>query len=308
MFGRFLTRNPGLKIGALAVSLILWFHIATERDGYERVLEVPLVIEGVRGGHVVAVEVPTTAQVLFRGKGKPLLFLSWRSVAVIADAADIQTRGTRTLRLENVRYPESADLQAVEVLGPDRITIEIDREITVDLPIVPLLDIREAPGHTLVGRAVALPGSVSVTGPESLVSRLTAVPTDTVRMRRARRPVDLEVLLQQPAGFNVRLGQVTVRVTQDIQQLGERAFTAVPVVLRGAPTRGRFLAQPRTVQVTVTGGRRVLESLAEDAISLFVDLGGRVPDALTPLDPVATLPEGVTLIRIEPPRIRVTEY
>ena len=308
MLGRFLTHNPGLKLGALAVSLLLWFHIATEKDGYQRFLDVPLVIEGIRPDYVIAEEVPTTVRVIFQGKGKPLLSLDWRDVSVIVDASDIQTRGTRSIRLENVRYPESTDLVAVQIIEPELITIEIDRLVTMALPIRPMLMVDEAPGHTVVGAATVEPESVFVSGPESQVRQLQAIATDTLEFRRARRPVDQEIGLQAPDLFNTSLEQTTVRVRMDVQQIGERSFPEIPVVLERTPPSGRYLAQPRTAQVTVSGGVKVLEALLADQIRVVLDLENRPPDALVPLDPTIQLPPGVTLVRLEPPRFRVTEY
>lgn len=308
MNGSIFTRNLGLKLGALAVALLLWFHIATEKSGYERTLEVPLVVEGVRSGYVVAEEVPTSALVRFRGRGKRLLSLPWREVFVLVDASDIRSMGTRTLGIENVRYQESADLQALEVVRPEHITIEVDRLATVRLPVAPVLNIDVAAGHTQVGAVSVIPDSVTLAGPESRLRRLVQVETDTLRMRRVRRPFDREVRLKLPDIYNIRLEEQIVRVRVDIQQIGERTFTGVPVQLEGTARRGRYLAQPRTAQVTISGGVKVLESLQDDQIRLVIDLAGRTPDGLTPLEPHVELPDGVTLIRLEPPRFRVTEY
>ncbi len=308
MKSRLLTHNPGLKVGAMAVALLLWFHITTERSGYERTLGVPLVVDGVRAGYVIAEEVPSTAQVRFRGRGKRLLSLPWRDVFLLVDAEGIRSRGTRTLGIENVRYQESSDLQVVEIVNPERITIEVDRLASARLPVSAVMEIEVAAGHTQVGEIRVVPDSVTVSGPESKVLRLTAVYTDTVRVRRLRRPLDREVLLRLPDIHNIRMEGRTVRVGVDIQQIGERTFPGVAVELIGTTRQGHYLAQPRAAQVTVSGGVRVIEALVPEQIRLLIDLGGQAPDGLTPLQPRVELPEGITLIRIDPPQFRVTEY
>ena len=315
-----LTHNAGLKLGALAVAMLLWFHIATEKDAYERVFEVPLIVEGIPGGQIIAEEVPTTALVRFRGQGKQLLFLPWRDVYVSVDASAIRSRGTRSLRLENVRYQESSALEAVEVVSPDQVTIEVDRRATVRLPIRPNLDVQVAPGHIQVGMARVQPDSVTVSGPESRIRRLTHIETDTLQVQRSRRLVDREVRIVRPDIHNLRLEVEVARITLDVQLLGQRTFEGVAVELEGMSGGGRYLAQPRTARVTVSGGVRVLEGLTDEVIRLvinlaarFVDillhrLAGRTPDGLTPYDPLVELPEGITLFRVDPPQFRVTEY
>jgi len=308
MSSRIFTHNTGLKLGALAVAFLLWFHIATEKGGYERTFEVPLVVDGVRPGYLIAEEYPSTAQVRFRGSGKRLLSLPWRDVFVLVDASDIRSRGTRTLGIENVRYQESSDLQVLEIVSPERITIEVDRLVSVRLPVSVVMNIEVAAGHAQVGQYRVEPDSVTVSGPESQVRRLTAVFTDTVRVRRLRRPLDREVLLHLPDIYNIQVEGQTARVGVDIQQIGERTFPGVPVELIGTARQGRYLAQPRTAQVTVSGGVRVVEALEVDQIRLVIDLGGATPDGLTPLEARVELPEGITLIRMDPPQFRVTEY
>jgi YbbR domain-containing protein len=303
-----LTHNPGLKLGALAVAMLLWFHIATEKDAYERVYAVPLIVEGLPGGQIIAEEVPTTALVRFRGHGKQLLFLPWRDVYVSVDASAIRSRGTRPLRLENVRYQESSDLEAVEVVSPDQVTIEVDRLATVRLPIRPNLEVQVAPGHIQVGMARVQPDSVTLSGPESRIRRLTHIETDTLRIQRSRRPVDREVLILKPDIHNLSLEAEVARITLDVQLIGQRTFEGVSVELEGMRGGGRYLAQPRTARVTVSGGVRVLEGLTDDMIRLVINLAGRTPDGLTPYDPVVEFPEGVTLFQVDPPQFRVTEY
>jgi hypothetical protein len=152
------------------------------------------------------------------------------------------------------------------------------------------------------------PDSVTVSGPESRIRRLTHIETDTLRVQRSRRPLDREVLIQRPDIHNLLLEAEVARVTVDVQLLGQRTFSGVAVELVGMSGGGRFLAQPRTAQVTVSGGVRVLESLAEDTVRLLINLAGQTPDGLTPYDPIVELPEGVTLFQVDPPQFRVTEY
>jgi len=181
-----ITENMGLKVGALAVALLLWFHIATEKDTYDRILEVPIQVEGVPSDLIVSAELPLTAHVRFHGRGKNLLILPWRDVQVVVDASDILTRGTRPrrLNLSNVRYPEGPDLTVVEILEPDQITIETDRFVSMRLPVVARIDIQVAGGHTFVGTVEVVPDSVTVSGPGSFLRDLVFLETDTLRSRR----------------------------------------------------------------------------------------------------------------------------
>lgn len=306
-----ITENMGLKVGALAVALLLWFHIATEKDTYDRILEVPIQVEGVPSDLIISAELPLTVQVRFHGRGKNLLTLPWRDVRVVVDASDILVRGTRSrhLNLSNVRYPESPDLTVVEILEPDQITIETDRFVSMRLPVMARMDIQVAGGHTFVGTVEVVPDSVTVSGPRSFLRDLIFVETDTLRSkRRARERIDQEVAIRNLSIYNLSMEPSQVRLVQDVQPLGERTFTEVAVRFDGRGNIDRYLAQPQNARVTVSGGVRLLEKLTEEDIRLILNLNLFRPDVQTPLTPRVELPEGVSLLILDPQQFRVTEY
>jgi hypothetical protein len=296
-----ITRDLGLRAVAILSALLLWFHLATERDGFERVMAVPLTLSGVPADQVVVDPVPAQVQVRFRGNGKQLLLLTWRHKAVVVDVSGVRTRRTLTLDLSQVRYPEGRELAAVEIVAPLEITVELDRASTVVRTVGPVLELGTAAGYTRVGPTAALPGSVAVSGPRSRIERLTIIWTDTLRLDRVRTPVEQEVPLQLP-------GLRSVRIVQDIQPIVEQSFAEIPVRLLGTGGRNRYLAQPRTARVTVSGGSHLIEALTGDQVRLFIDVRSEAADGLTPLVPRVELPTGITLLKVEPSTFRVTEY
>ncbi len=303
-----LTTNTGLKIGSLTVALLLWFHIATEKDSYERTVEIPLQVVGIAEGYVIADEIPATWPVRFRGNGKRLLTLPLRDLAVRVDASDIRSRGSLTLGVENVIYPEALDLEVLEVLPPDQILIRVDRLEQVRLPVKTPAEIQAASGYTRVGEIVAIPDSVTLSGPARDLGRLASVEIDTLRLRRVRDPVDIEVPVLIPLIYNITVEPAIVRIIQDIQELGERIFEDIPITFIGTDRPERFLAEPRSASVTVQGGTRLLETLTREDIRLLLDMRQIFPDGLTLVEPRIELPRGITLKLLEPPFFRVTEY
>jgi hypothetical protein len=303
-----ITRDLGLRAVAILSALLLWFHLATERDGYERVMAVPLILAGIPEDQVVVEPVPDQVQVRFRGNGKQLLLLTWRHKAVVVDVSGVRTRRTLSLDLSQVRYPEGRELEAVEIVTPGEITVELDRAGTLLLPVGPVLELGTTAGYTRVGPTAALPGSVAVSGPRSRIGHLGVVWTDTLRLDRVRTPVEQEVALQVPDIYNVTLEPRSVRIIQDIQPIVEQSFAEIPVRLLGTGGRNRYLAQPRTARITVSGGVHLIENLTEDQVRLFIDVRSEAADGLTPLVPRVELPSGITLLKVEPSTFRVTEY
>ncbi len=303
-----LKTNTGLKIGSLTVALLLWFHIATEKDSYERTVEIPLQVVGIAEGSVIADEIPATWPVRFRGSGKRLLILPWRDLAVRVDASDIRSRGSLTLGIDNVIYPEALDLEVLEVLPPEQILIRLDRLEQVRLPVITPVEIQMAPGYTRVGEVRAVPDSVTITGPARDIGRLSWVETDTLKIRRVREPIDVEMPVLITSIYNITVEPAVVRIVYDIQDLGERVFENIPITFIGTDRPERFLAEPRSASVTVQGGTGLLEALNREDIELLLDMSLILPDGLTLVKPRIVLPQGITLKVLEPPLFRVTEY
>lgn len=66
--------NLGWKIGALALSLLLWFHIATEKT-YEKTFDAKIEITRLGDSLEVQAVEPSAARISFIGTGKQLLQL-----------------------------------------------------------------------------------------------------------------------------------------------------------------------------------------------------------------------------------------
>lgn len=301
------TQNLGLKLGSLAVALLLWFHTATERD-YELVRPIPFEVIGVAADRVVAQEVPATIEVRFQGKGKRLLTLPWRDVTIRQDVSEVETRGQFNLGVENVDAPEGLGLEIVEVLPPDRVTIVLDEKITRRVPVAPRARIRTAAGYTVVGPLRAIPDSVTLTGPRNALMVVREVPSDTIGVDRARVLIEAQAGLVPPAIYNLTWEPAVVRILQDVQEIGQRTFTSIPVTITGTSRPERYVSQPRTLTVTVKGGVGLLAEMVVSDIVLTVDLRQHPPDRMTPVEPQIELPDGITLLRLEPPVVRVTEF
>jgi hypothetical protein len=257
---------------------------------------------------VIAEEIPETCTVRFRGNGKRLLTLPWRDVSLRVDASEVRPRGVLRLDVENVVYPEALDLEVLEIISPQQLLIILDRLVEVRLPVITPVDLTLAPGLTLVGEAAAVPDSVTLSGPARPLAELTSVRTDTLVLRRVRKPVDVEMPIVMPPIYNLSIFPATVRVVHDVQELGERVFEDIQLTFVGTRRPERYLAEPRTAVVTVQGGTRLIERLVPDDIRLLLDMREIQPDGQTLVEPRVELPPGITLKVLEPAHFRVTEF
>jgi len=143
--------------------------------------------------------------------------------------------------------------------------------------VVPLLRGTPAEGFLQVGEAAVIPTRVKVEGPERLVRGIESLRTMPVSMRDARGPIsaEVEVSIGELEGIHLTPGKVTVSVPVEPRE--SFRIPGVPVLVRGAGTRGRVSYEPMELTVEVMGARRVFEELQAGDVNLVIDATGLAP-------------------------------
>jgi YbbR domain-containing protein len=172
-------RTWGLRLLALGIALSLWFSISLEdREALsERIVEASVSYN--RPRNFVILDPVGTVNVRLRGSSKLIRQLNPYQVDVQVELAQTQP-GTVTVNLgpENVLMPDGLDVVSIE---PNVIRVELEREISQRLPVVPRL-VGEPAAGSIIDEPEVFPNLVLVAGPESLLAKVQSLST---------RPVDL---------------------------------------------------------------------------------------------------------------------
>jgi len=265
--------NLWLKLLSLSLALMLWMVVSGE-ETVERGLRVPLDLTQVPAGLELLGDVPATVDVRVRGASGTLSRVGNGDVVAVLDLHTAQS-GRRLFPLtpDQVRVPFGVEI--VQVL-PSAVTMAFEPSASREVPIVPAVDGRPAPGF-VVGPLSAEPRMVEVIGPDSAVKRATEVLTEPVSVAGARAPVKQSVILGllDPSLRlkTVRSAMVTVQVLQAPLERTLRNQPAGAVLLtlmalgplwRGAGVTGRGPAPARVNAVAAfwhLTGRRCFDLL-----------------------------------------------
>src|SRR5262245_44118056 len=139
-------RHLGLKLLAFAMALVLWMMVSGE-ETVERGLRVPLELQQVPAGLELLGDVPTTVDMRVRG---PSGTLSRMSAADVVATLDL--RGAREgrrlfpLSLDQIRVPFGVEVAQVT---PSAVAIAFERSTTRQVPVVPAVEGRPAPGFVV---------------------------------------------------------------------------------------------------------------------------------------------------------------
>lgn len=295
-------RHVGLKLMSLALALLLWMVVAGE-ETVERGLRVPLELQQVPAGLELTGDIPSAVDVRVRGSSGALSRLAAGDVVAVIDL--------RTAREGHRLFPLTPDQMrvpfGVEVvqITPSAVAIAFEKSASRQVPVVPAVEGRPAPGFVVGGR-IADPKTVEVVGPESVVKEVTEVLTEAVNVAGARQNVTQTVVLGllDPSLRlkNTRSATATVEI---VPAPLERVLHARPIHLRGLGQDLQAQAIPPTANIALGGARHPLDRLTADDVVLYVDLTGLGVGEYSGLFLHADAPQDIGVTRIDPSSVQV---
>ena len=296
--------NPWLKMLSLGLALLLWMVVSGE-ETVERGLRVPLELTQVPAGLELLGDVPATVDVRVRGASGTLSRVGNGDVVAVLDLHTAQS-GRRLFPLtpDQMRVPFGVEI--VQVL-PSAVTMAFEPSASREVPIVPAVDGRPAPGF-VVGPLSAEPRMVEVIGPDSAVKRATEVLTEPVSVAGAKAPVKQSVILGLlDPSLRLKTARSAMVTVQILQAPLERTLRNQPVHLRNLGPNLQAEAVPSAVDLTLRGNRDALGRVAADDLTAFIDLAGLGPGqySLT-VHADSSRDAGVTRVTPESVQVRIS--
>ena len=184
-----LTENWILKLVSLTFALILWFFVMGERK-LEVGFQVPLELENVPPGLMVANEVPTLIDVRISGPRTVLMNLHPNDISISVDLKDLPPGLTSFKRLEErLNIPTALK---VTRLSPSFIDVKLERIKQKAVPVRPVFSGTPAEGYQF-GSIQISPVLVTVEGSESEIKDVTEVPTEPIDVEGSKESFTLMV-------------------------------------------------------------------------------------------------------------------
>ncbi|UCH63303.1 MAG: hypothetical protein JSU77_02280 [Fidelibacterota bacterium] len=276
--------DPVYKLVAVGLAVILWFF-SISNSQFEANAEFPIEIRNIQEGKALGEETPQTATLRFKGTGRALaklyLFLPFFKSKLVLDLERVQKRHVFYLEEYLRNSPQRISisipgilesLEFIEVVRPDSIQIVLSDYKEKRVPVRSQVTVDIATGYIQVGDVLIAPPQVLVKGAVEAVDRVEEVLTSRRTYRSIAEPLEITVGLWDPdPGKSLAIEPLNVTLNFDVQMIGERRFTEVPVTIISVPENLDVELVPSTVSLTVTGGVDYLSSLDEDAVEVFVD-------------------------------------
>ena len=166
-----------LKVVSVAMAILLWLMVTTQRSSVERGIRIPLELQN-QPPNLEMVDVPQEAvDVRVRGSEDALSHLVPGDLVATIDLSSAQP-GRRLFHIspDRVRAPFGID---VTQITPAAVVIRFEPSATRVVPVQPAIDGAPAEGY-IVGDVISQPKTVEVVGPESALKKVTEAVTEPV--------------------------------------------------------------------------------------------------------------------------------
>jgi YbbR domain-containing protein len=215
---RWLTSNAGLRIISLLLAMFTWLFVKGITSDSRTVDGVPLEVR-TKPGLAVLQTNASTVSVVVRGTREDVRQVSRQDLSALVDLTREERRGLITVKLGPRTVRQSRRVQVTQV-EPAELTLNVDEIIAREMPVQPQFAGELASGLA-IERVIIQPEAVKVTGPKTLLNKMSNVATLPIdvsgRRTSFRERVELTPL-QIPEGMaqrhwvevDVRIGTASV--------------------------------------------------------------------------------------------------
>ncbi|MFQ5607040.1 MAG: hypothetical protein ACE5GA_03765 [Candidatus Zixiibacteriota bacterium] len=292
---RSLSRNVAVKALAVALALLLWVHVATDKE-YEVEAHLPVTSVSHARNLALTEPPPDTIVALVAATGKSLLRSGWRSAGVTVRLDQMQI-GQRDIRFSaaNVAIVQPEGIEFRGIVRPLHYRFTLDRIESKAIPVVSRVTVHPAPGFTVGSGEAVSPREVIASGPRSSLQRYSRVYTETKELFDVRTDFDLSLRIDSAGAYGIEFDPPAVTYHVVVTVVRERSFESIPVALFNPP-EGPYELIPETVSLIISGPEREINQIDRGQISVSADFRRRDATGRTTLQ--VSLPSRLSLVNI----------
>lgn len=185
-------RHPLHFIVALVAAILLWYGLAGQQNQNISVrgVKAALTLVNMPRELVLMSSVPDTISLQLRGPLNRSLGTT-AGLEVYLDLAESRP-GTSSYTITAAGIPLPTDVEVVSI-EPSAITLELERLVSGNIPLIPVVEGVPAPGF-ITGEVRISPAQVNIQGPESRVAALEVIETTPISVEGATGQTESTVL------------------------------------------------------------------------------------------------------------------
>ncbi|MBM74764.1 MAG: hypothetical protein CMK59_05140 [Proteobacteria bacterium] len=265
-----LTERLGTKVLSLLIGLSAWTWIQTETQSET---SIKVSIEYISSDQLSLAEIPRQSiSAVIRGAQGKLRNVQDTELYTKIDLNDFnQGRHTHEFNFTEIKgLAEGLELLR---LSPTSVEIELDQEITKELPLEPNLVGVTREGWTLLSKSIS-PSSITLSGPQKLLSNIDSIKTEPISIENIQNKVSLQTKAFLPELLKIK-SKRTITVDLDFGPIStSKIYTKIPMVVRGSS----WACEDNFVTLTLKGPAAELDALNPEQMTLLILPSGELTE------------------------------
>jgi YbbR domain-containing protein len=296
-----LKSNLGLRLISVGLAIGLWIFVNAGQHGSLESIQVPVSYRDLPPGYVIVNPHPDFVRIQVSGPRTLLSLIDPARLTLRLDLTGVGI-GQASFKIGPEAFPVPRQTNVTGVL-PSQIVLEIDKNVTRDMPVHLVTIGIPGDGYKVASTDVS-PAAVGVRGPSREIARIDRVDTEPLSIAGITSDLSTAVSLMAPSN-SVRLAgdEVSAKVTLG-PIIGQRQFRDLTVAVRD--TDFKFRVDPRHVTLELRGPTLTLDKLNLNN-AVYVEAGGLEPGSYS-LPVQVNLPDDVGLMHQTPAKVRVRVY
>lgn len=285
----------------IVISALLWFFQSMGLE-YRAHLFVDVEYSGVPNDLVLTNKPADRLDIYTKGKGWDLLGykLSVRKPKLNVNLEEFsQSASYPTSRAKNLITAQVPGLVDVLSVAPETLNLEFDKKVSKTVPIEAKIDFSFKDGFGLNGNLTIMPDSVEVSGPSSVVSQISSLPTLPISLSEVEENISATLLLEQANEQHLTFNTTEVQVNGQVEKLTEKTIHDLPIRLKGK-FNGKITLIPSRASLRFKLPISAYKAIDESHFSIYASIEDGLSDDLIEVKVETKTPIVVQDIFIEP--------
>ncbi len=293
--------NAGLRLLALMLALGLWVFVNAGEQGSVESLTVPISYRLLPPDMVIMNHPPDFVKIEVSGPRTILSLMNPEQMTLKLDLSGVAF-GQSEFKIFPAMFNTKRGT-TVTSISPDQLALDIDHNITRELPVHLSVERKVAPGYEISSVEIT-PPSVTAMGPSRFVAPLTSIGTEPFDLHGLSTDANRTVGIAPPdPAVGLSTGRVQAKVSVS-EMITDREFRAIEVQVKDSDFK--FRVDPKQATLTIRGPATRLATLDAKGLA-YVDADGLEPGSHElPLQ--VALPKGMQLVRQSPDKVRLRMY
>ncbi|AGT44672.1 CdaR family protein [Treponema pedis] len=271
----------------------------------KRYFSVPLIIEN-SGDLVPSAAIPRMVKVSIWGEAAGISTIREDDIVAYLDFSSIPSEGEHEIPIRTRRQGLALDISPLEItVEPSEIKLNLEKSVSKRLNVK--LTFKGFPEQNYeVYETVIDPPSIEVTGPESIVSKMEDIFTNSIQIENKRTGFSGTTDLLNPDPIILIAGNSRISYSVKIREMLEiKTFMDINLYFDGLADKFEIAAQVPLGNVTIKGAKTAVSAWKPSINTLRVSCGNIVKPGIYSLPVQAVIPGKLELVDANPKNIQI---